>query len=76
MSTTWSRWVSTPRRLLTSVGVKPLPPEFDPELDRPEWGRRRFGEIINQSEQQVDRLLKAGVLDADQVSLKQRETAA
>jgi hypothetical protein len=70
---TWSRWVSTPRRLLASVGVTPLPAEFDPQLDRPEWGRRRFGEIINQSEQQVDRLLKAGLLDADRVSLKPQE---
>jgi len=70
--TAWALWVSTPRRLLTSIGVS-LPPDFDPDLDRPAWGRREFAEIINRNEQQVDRLLKARILDADQVSLKPQE---
>jgi hypothetical protein len=65
----WKRWVSSKRRLLTSLGAE-LPPGFDPELDSPVWGIRRFGEVINQSEQAADRLARAGVLDADQITLK------
>jgi hypothetical protein len=61
------RWVSTPRRLLTSVGVE-LPPGFDPALDTPVWGGANIGRVINQSEQATWRLLYAGLIDASQIS--------